>query len=443
MTVSTRLFGRRGARREDWPVVATGVMTAIAALILTISLAACSKGEGGPQAAAAPEVGVVTVQAAPATLTTELPGRVSAVQTAEVRPQIAGIVQKRLFTEGSLVKAGDVLYQIDDATYRAAVDNAQGTLTQSEASLDAAKAKAERYAGLLKIKGVSQQDYDDAMATAKSDAGAVVTNRAALQTAKINLDRTRIKAPISGRIGKSSVTAGALVTSEQTTALATINDLSQVYVDVTQSSADLLRLRRELAAGKLRAAGTGAAVQLRLEDGSLYAQSGKLEFADVTVSETTDSLTLRATFPNPNGVLLPNMYVRAELQEGTDDHALLVPQKIVSRDAKGDASVLVVDAAGKVAKRDVTVRRNVDQNSLIGRGLNVGDKVLVDSLQSVREGMAVKAVAVAASATAASPASAAAAQAAPATPQAATPASTPAATSVNRAVSNAATTQAR
>ncbi|VVE38021.1 efflux RND transporter periplasmic adaptor subunit [Pandoraea terrigena] len=395
MTVSHRPAGRSGLAREHWQTPVKGALACATTLALVLALAACGNKRGTPDASGAPEVGVVTVKASPATLTTELPGRVSAIQSAEVRPQISGIVRKRLFTEGSLVKAGDVLYQIDDATYKAAVDSAQGTLTQAEANLDAAKIKAARYAGLLKINGVSQQDYDNAQATAKADAGAVQTDRAALETARIDLDRTRIKAPISGRIGTSSVTAGALVTASQDTALATINDLSTVYVDVTQSSLDLLRLKKELAAGKLKASGNAAVVQLRLEDGSLYAHAGKLAFADVTVSTTTGSVTLRAQFPNPEGTLLPNMYVRAELQEGVDEQGLLVPQKSVQRDAKGNASVMVVDASGKVASRDITLTRNVGNNALVGSGLASGDKVLVDSLQNVRAGMHVKPVEVA------------------------------------------------
>ncbi|WP_083384428.1 efflux RND transporter periplasmic adaptor subunit [Cupriavidus sp. USMAHM13] len=381
------------------------------ALCLAAALAACGRQAPPPQAAAVPEVSVVTVRAAPAAVTSELPGRVSAVQSAEVRPQISGIVRQRRFTEGAMVKAGDVLYEIDDATYRTAVDNASGTLTQAEATLATAQAKAERYAGLLKIQGVSRQDYDDAVASAKSAAGAVVSDRAALRSARIDLERTRIQAPISGRIGKSSVTAGALVTASQDSALATINDLSAVYVDVTQSSAELLRLKKELAAGRLRQAGDGAEVRLRLEDGSLYPLAGRLAFTDVTVSETTGTVTLRATFPNPDGLLLPNMYVRALLQEGVDEQAIKVPQLALARDAKGNASVKVVDAGGRVATRAVTVRGNAGaagnagNDALVAGGLASGDKVLVDSLQTVRDGMQVKAVeaAAATAATAAAP----------------------------------------
>lgn len=350
-------------------------------------LAGCHGNEGAAPAAAAPEVGVVTIQPASTTLTTELPGRVSASLVAEVRPQVGGIVQKRLFAEGSEVKTGDVLYQIDAASYQAAYDNARGAVAKSRASLVTAKLKAQRYKALLDIKGVSQQDYDDAKASLDAYEAEVISNEAALRSARIDLQRTRVTSPITGRIGRSSVTAGALVTASQTTALATVQQLDTVYVDVVQSSAELLRLRRRLAEGTLQ---HGAAdVKLVLEDGSTYAQSGRLQFTDVSVEQTTGAVTLRATFANPGHQLLPGMYVRAVLQEGVDDEALLVPQKGVSRDGKGNPTVMVLDRDNRIHVRQVSTSRSTGGNWVVASGISAGDRVVVDGLQKVRDGMAV------------------------------------------------------
>lgn len=351
-------------------------------------LAGCGSGQDAATPAAAPEVGIHTVQPGTTTLTSALPGRVSAALVAEVRPQVGGIIQKRLFTEGGQVKAGDVLYQIDAASYQAAYDNARAAVAKSRASLSAARNKAQRYRELLEIQGVSRQDYDDAEASLKSYEADVQANEAALQSARIDLARTRITAPISGQIGKSGVTAGALVTASQTTALATVQQFDSVYVDIVQSSAELLRLRAQLADGTLQRA-AGADVKLVLEDGSTYALAGKLQFTDVSVEQTTGAVTLRATFPNPEHKLLPGMYVRAELEEGVNTAALRVPQKGVSRDAKGGATVMVLDRDNRVQTRAVTTARSVGGDWVIASGLGAGDRVVVDGLQKVRDGMVV------------------------------------------------------
>ncbi|HEX9448873.1 MAG TPA: efflux RND transporter periplasmic adaptor subunit, partial [Dongiaceae bacterium] len=301
-----------------------------------LTLSACDKPQAAQSQQAATqvlEVGVITLKPQRVTLTTELPGRVSAFMVSEVRPQVGGIIQKRLFEEGSDVKAGQVLYQIDPATYRAAYDNAAAALAKAKANVMSVRAKAERYKELVAINAVSKQDYDDAVASQRSAEADIAADQAALETAQINLDYTKVTAPISGRIGKSTVTPGALVTASQSTALATVQQLDQIYVDVAQSTADVLRLKRDLASGKLQKAGANQAkVGLLLEDGTHYDQGGALQFADITVDQTTGSITLRAVFPNQKDDLLPGMYVRAVLEEGTNDQALLVPQRGVSRD---------------------------------------------------------------------------------------------------------------
>ncbi len=375
------------------PCVVRAVPLAAAALAAMVLLAGCNGNHDAAPAAAAPEVGFVTIRPASTALMTELPGRVSASLVAEVRPQVGGIVQKRLFTEGSTVKAGDVLYQIDAASYQAAYDNARGAVAKSRASLAAAKLKAQRYHELLEIQGVSQQDYDDAKASLEAYEAEVIANEATLQSARIDVQRTRITSPIAGQIGKSAVTAGALVTASQTTALATVQQLDTVYVDVVQSSAELLRLRSRLADGSVQHG--GADVRLVLEDGTTYAQTGKLQFTDVSVEQTTGAVTLRATFANPDHKLLPGMYVRAVLQEGVDAKALLVPQKGVSRDAKGNPTVMVLDRDNRIRVRQVSTSRSEGGNWVIAAGIGAGDRVVVDGLQKVREGMTVTPVATA------------------------------------------------
>ncbi|WP_075256405.1 efflux RND transporter periplasmic adaptor subunit [Herbaspirillum camelliae] len=362
-------------------------------LILVAVLAACSRSGEQPKSSAQAEVGYVVVKAQRQALTTELPGRTTAYLAADIRPQVGGIIQKRLFKEGSTVKAGQPLYQIDPASYQAAYDSARASLLKAEATLASSKLKAERYAELNKIDAVSKQDNDDAQSTLRQNQADVEVQKAAVQTAAINLQYTKILSPISGRIEKSSVTPGALVTASQTTALTTVQQIDPIYVDVTQSTVDLLRLRRELASGQIRKSGENAAqVKIVLEDGFTYDRPGKLEFTGLSVDTGTGMITLRAVVPNPDGVLLPGAYVRAVLEEGVDEHALLVPQKAVSRDQTGAATALVLGADGKVQQRLVSVARAVGNNWWVSRGLKEGDKLIVDGLQKVRTGDAPRAI---------------------------------------------------
>jgi len=340
-----------------------------------------------------PEVGVVVIQPQKVALTTELAGRTSAYLIAEVRPQVGGIIQKRLFTEGADVKAGEVLYQIDPASYQAAYNSAKAALARVEANLIPARLKSERYKELVKINAVSRQDYDDATAALKQAEADVEAGKAALETARINLAYTKVTAPISGRIGRSSVTNGALVTASQPSALATIQDLSSIYVDVTQSSAELLRLKQNLASGLLKSSGAAQAhVKLLLEDGSVYPLPGRLKFSEVTVDQSTGSVTLRAVFPNPKQTLLPGMFVRAVLEEGVSEHATLVPQIGVTRNPAGNAMVMVVGNGEKVEPRVIKVDRTVGDNWLVSEGLKAGDRVILEGLQKARPGTPVKAV---------------------------------------------------
>jgi membrane fusion protein (multidrug efflux system) len=343
---------------------------------------------GGP-----PEVGVVVIQPQRVALTTELSGRTSAHLVAEVRPQVGGIILKRLFIEGGDVKAGDVLYQIDPSSYQAAYNSAKAALARAEANLMPARLKAERYKELVDINAVSKQDYDDANAAFRQGEAEVEAAKAVLDTAGINLAYTKVTAPISGRIGRSSVTDGALVTANQSSALATIQDLNSMYVDVTQSSAELLRLKRELAGGLLKSGGPAQAeVRLLLEDGSAYPSTGKLKFSEVTVDQSTGSVTLRAVFPNPKQTLLPGMFVRAVVEEGVSPRAILVPQRGVTRNPDGGAMVMVVGSEEKVEPRVIKVVRTVGDNWLVGEGLKAGDRVILEGLQKARPGTPVKAV---------------------------------------------------
>ncbi len=372
----------------------------VAALIAVaggVVLTAC-EGQKPPAQAQAPqnaavEVGVVEVKPRRVALTTELSGRTSPYLIAEVRPQVSGIIQKRQFEEGGDVKAGQSLYQIDPATYQAAYDSAKAALAKSEASLISTRLRAERYKELVAIKAVSQQDYDDAVAAQKQGEADVLANKAAVETARINLEYTKVVSPIGGRIGKSAVTPGALVTANQGTAMTTVQQLDPIYVDVTQSSTQLLRLKREFESGRLKvSAGGNARVGLLLEDGTLYPQMGELKFSDVTVDQSTGAITLRAVFPNPKKLLLPGMYVRAVLEEGVDENAVLVPQEGVSRDHKGDAVAMVVGADGKVESRTLLTNRAMGNMWLVDSGLRAGDKVIVEGLQKIRPGAPVKPV---------------------------------------------------
>lgn len=369
--------------------------TSIALLTTTLLLAGCNPSADQTQASAAmavPEVNVITLKAQELTLHTQLPGRTSAYRVAEVRPQVGGIVIKRLFREGSDVKAGQTLYQIDPATYEASLASAKATWERAKASESIARIKAERYRSLIKTRGVSQQDYDDAEASWKQTIADVASAKAAVDTAKINLDYTKVRAPISGRIGKSAVTEGALVTAQQTTALTTIQQLNPLYVDVSQSSGELLKLKKALAEGQLEKAGPQEAkVKLLLDDGSYYSENGKLQFSDVTVDEGTGSVTVRAIFANKEQQLLPGMFVRAELGEANLKEALLVPQLAVSHDPKGNATVLIVNDQGQVEQKSFETVRSINNNWLVKDGLKAGDRVLVNGTQKVQAGMKVTA----------------------------------------------------
>jgi len=362
-----------------------------AALVLLLALASCGpKGPGGPPGGA-PEVGVVVVRTEPVALTAELSGRTSAFLVSEVRPQVGGVITARLFQEGAYVRAGQPLYQIDPATYRASLQSAEAGLAQARAAYGTAKLKADRYKDLVTINAVSRQDNDDAQAAAQQAAANVQAQRAAVDQARINLGYSRVVAPISGRIGKSSVTPGALVTASQATALATVQNLDKIYVDVTQSAAELLKLRRDLAAGQIGGP-TSAQARLILEDGTIYPIPGKLEFADVTVDPGTGSVGLRAVFPNPDGTLLPGLYVRARISKGVVDAGVLAPQAAVTRDPKGQASVLVVGAGNKAETRALTIAQTVGDKWLVTAGLKAGDRVVVDGLQKAQPGAVVKPV---------------------------------------------------
>lgn len=366
-----------------------GLAPLTAAVMLTGSFLLTGCDDNKSQQAAQqqpPEVGVVTLKNEPLEITTELPGRTSAFRVAEVRPQVSGIILKRNFVEGSDVKAGDSLYQIDPATYQAAYDSAKGDLAQAQANARVAQLTVNRYKPLLGTKYISQQDYDNAAATAAQTAAAVQAAQANVETARINLAYTKVTSPISGRIGKSSVTEGALVSNGQTTALATVQQLDPMYVDVTQSSDDFLRLRGELESGQLKQNDGKANVTLLMQNGSAYSQPGTLEFSDVTVDETTGSITLRAIFPNPDHRLLPGMFVRARLDEGTNPTALLVPQTGVTRTPTGEATAMVVGADNKVEVRKITANQAFGDKWLVTDGLKEGDRVITVGIQRAKPG---------------------------------------------------------
>jgi membrane fusion protein (multidrug efflux system) len=362
----------------------------LAALGATL-VAGCSKPDAGPPPGP-PEVGTVTLAPERVVLTAELPGRTAPYMVAEVRPQVSGLLQQRRFEEGADVRAGDVLYEIDPAPYRAAADAAQAALAMAEANLPAARARAERLRGLAAIHAVGEQDVEDAEAAFHRAEASVAASRAALESARINLAWTPIKAPISGRTGRSSVTVGALVTAYQPTPLVTIQQLDPIFVDIQQSSAELLRLRRVLASGALtQEDGSAGRVQLVLEDGTPYAHAGTLKFQDVTVAPTTGSVTLRMVFPNPEHVLLPGMFVHAIIEEGVDENAILVPQQGVSRDPRGNAVALVLGPDGKVQERTLEIGRALGNRWLVLQGLAAGDQLIVDGLQRVRAGVQARA----------------------------------------------------
>lgn len=356
------------AGRNAWLVVAACAL-----------LGACSKEKPAP---APPEAGFVVMKTETVPLFIELPGRTSAFEMSEVRPQVSGILKARLFTEGSFVKAGQTLYRIDPSLYRAALNEASANLDNARAAREAAAAKAERYKPLAQIEAVSKQDYTDAAATARQASASVAQNAAQVETARINLRFTDVPAPISGRIGRSLVTTGALVSSGQADALTTIQRLDPIFVDIQQSSADLLTLRRQLASGG--ATPSAATVALKLEDGSTYAAKGRLEFSEAMVDPATGTVTLRARFPNAQGVLLPGMYVRATLSQVTERNAILVPQAGLTRNPKGEATVFLVGADNKAVLRTVTADRTVGDKWLVTAGLKPGDKVIVEGLGRIK-----------------------------------------------------------
>lgn len=375
------------------------VTAAFAVLTLLVTLAACGKGDPkasaghGPGAGGPVEVSVVTVQTEQASIETELSGRVSAYLVAEVRPQVGGIIQKVQFTEGSEVKQGDILYRIDPALYKAAYDSACAALARAEANVAPAKTKAARYKDLIKAKAISQQEEDEAHSAFKKAEADVLAAKADLQKARINLEYTAIKAPISGRIGKSSVTTGALVSGFQATSLATIQKLDPVYVDVTQSSSELLRLKKNMEQGLLTKNATGQAnVKLLLEDGSEYDKGGILKFSDVTVDPGTGSVILRSVFANPKQTLLPGMFVRTMVEEGRSDNAILVPQQCVMKTAKGESMAMVVGSSDKVEPRMLILDRAVGNRWLVASGLTAGDRIIAEGLQKVKPGDQVKTV---------------------------------------------------
>ncbi|WP_340265923.1 efflux RND transporter periplasmic adaptor subunit [Sphingobium mellinum] len=350
-----------------------------ALLLSVLLLAAC--GGGKPPEKKPVEVGVVTLTPQDVTVSTELPGRTASTMMSEVRPQVAGVVQKRLFTEGSYVRAGQPLYQIDPSLYRASRDEAQAALANAQATAAATAAKARRYHALGQTEAVSAQDRDDVIATARQAAAAVQQARASLQTAGINLNFTQVRAPISGRIGRSAVTPGALVTANQTTPLAIIQQLDPIFVDITQSSASLLALRRALAAGKALPA--SAVIRLKLDDGTDYPLEGRVEFAEPIVDPNSGTITLRARFPNPDSMLLPGMFVRVVAPQSVVPRAILAPQQGISRDPKGNAAALVVNRANKVERRTVTAAQAIGDKWLITAGLKAGDRLIVEGTDKV------------------------------------------------------------
>ena len=365
----------------------------LAALLCGLTLTACKRQAQAPMTPPTPEVATVTVARQKITLTTDLPGRTSPFRIAEIRPQVNGLILKRLFTEGSDVKEGQELYQIDPAPFQAALDNAMAALGRSEANLPSIQSRVNRYKEALADKAVSKQDFEDADAALKQATADVQYYKAMVATATINLKYAHVVSPISGRIGMSTVTDGAIVTAYQPVALATIQQLDPIYVDVPQSTFEQLHLKEHLDAGHINRDGTNQnQVQLILEDGSAYPLEGTLQFRDISVDPTTGSVILRMVFPNPNRVLLPGMFVRAIVKEGDTDQAILIPQQSVSRDPKGNPVALIVGAEGKVESRMLTVERTIGDQWLVTSGLQPGDKVIVEGMQKVRPGVPVKEV---------------------------------------------------
>jgi membrane fusion protein (multidrug efflux system) len=373
------------------------------AIMAALALAGCdggdkdhgsSKGAGGPPGGMPPtQVGIVTLQPKTIEVTEDLPGRTSAFQVAEIRPQVNGIILKRLFEEGGTVKAGQQLYQIDPAVYQANYQTAIASLHKAQALDVSARDQAVRYKQLVKVNAISKQAYDDALATEQSDEADIASAQAAVESAQVALAYTKVMSPITGRIGKSTVTAGALVTANQTDALTTVTQLDPIYVDVTQSSAQLLQLKQKIAAGQLKAGSQDAAVSLNIDEiNQKYPQQGVLKFSDVTVDPTTGSVDLRAEFPNPDGTLLPGLFVRASINEGQRDNVILVPQQAVTRDAEGNASVLLVDSDNKVQQAAIDTGEAIGDQWIANSGVKGGERVIVQGIQKVKPGATVQVV---------------------------------------------------
>ncbi|MBK1624305.1 efflux RND transporter periplasmic adaptor subunit [Afifella marina DSM 2698] len=385
---TSRLAALYGRLRPFCPNVVVGAFAA------TLLLSACNPSEEqktAPAQSSSPQVSVIVLHPGSTTITAELPGRVAASLVAEVRPQVGGIIRARGFDEGSEVKEGDVLYEIDSASYKATYDVAAAALQKAEAKVPSAKAKVERYEGLVAQNAVSKQDVDDARSDLLQAQADVASAKADLESARINLDHTKVKAPISGRISASAVTVGALVTADQETALTTIRTLDPINIDVTQSSTNLLRLRRAVEEGRIKTSGKNVAVKLKLDDGSTYAQDGTLEFMESVIDETTGTFTVRAVFPNPDRLLLPGMYVRGILEEGVSEGSFLVPQRAVTHNPDGEAVAFFVEADGKVDQRVLSVQRSVGSNWLVDGGVSDGDRLIVEGAQSVKDGDSVRA----------------------------------------------------
>ncbi len=358
--------------------------------VIAFTLAACTKNQTPPQMS--PEVVIEEIKTQSLSLTNELPGRTTAYQSAQVRPQVNGIIKRRLFKEGTDIKEGQVLYLVDPSSYQATYEHAKGELARAQAAAHAAQPKAQRYQELVELDAISKQEGDDAISALRQSEASVVIANATLQTARINLDNTEIKAPISGRIGTSNYTAGTLVSANQSEALATINQFNPIYVDIVQSSAQLLSLRRKIDAGNVATVNGKAQVTLILEDGVAYERSGTLEVVDAEVKESTGSVKLRAVFPNPDHLILPGMYVKALLSLATSHHAILVPQKAISRNSKGQAMVLAVDQDNKVTQRIIETADAIGDRWVVLSGLEVGDKIIVEGTQKTRPGQTVRIV---------------------------------------------------
>lgn len=363
-----------------------GLIVGLFACASSLALGGC--GKGAPAAPPPPSVGVVSLKVESVPLISELPGRIAAAETAEVRPQISGIIRKRLFAEGAYVKAGQMLYEIEDAPYQAALAQARGNLARAQASINATSLQARRYQDLVGINAVSRQEADNALATAQQARADVAAQRAAVQAAQVNQNFTRIRAPISGRIGRSLFTPGALVQAGQADALATIQRIDSVYVDVTQSAADIINFRQALRDGGVSEA-DGARVQLLLPNGSTYALEGRLQFSEVTVDPSSGAVTLRATFPNPDGLLMPGMYVRARVVAGQQTNAILAPQQGISRDARGRATAMVVNAQNKAEIRQVEAKQTLGDKWIVTQGLKAGDRLIVEGPTNLKPGTAV------------------------------------------------------